>query len=223
VAYAIGNEEQGRTTLHGHIILWVLNYQNLQQQLFSSDAAIRERSKVELTKYLEKVLSSSFNLMEDEVKQAIHTVNDTCCSRDVGVEGVSMQTLREMRHIEFRKKHEGKVIICTECSNKWDTAQVVNGVIRNLYAKSREEDPTYWSNELTFPLHHEQMELIALRYQSDMRTISKEKVHTRRLLHLQYQTYLDTIIMFVLEALTLCTIVHYTHQSPIRKTKLIHM
>ncbi len=81
VAYAIGNEEQGRTTLHGHIILWVLNYQNLQQQLFSSDAAIRERSKVELTKYLEKVLSSSFNLMEDEVKQAIHTVNDTCCSR----------------------------------------------------------------------------------------------------------------------------------------------
>jgi hypothetical protein len=60
VAYAIGNEEQGRTTLHGHIILWVLNYQNLQQQLFSSDATIWERSKVELTKYLEKVLSSSF-------------------------------------------------------------------------------------------------------------------------------------------------------------------
>jgi len=192
VAYAIGNEEQGRTTLHGHIILWVLNYQNLQQQLFSSDAAIRERSKVELTKYLEKVLSSSFNLMEDEVKQAIHTVNDTCCSRDVGVEGVSMQTLREMRHIEFRKKHEGKVIICTECSNKWDTAQVVNGVIRNLYAKSREEDPTYWSNELTFPLHHEQMELIALRYQSDMRTISKEKVHTRRLLHLVALLFFNT-------------------------------
>jgi len=31
---------------------------------------------VELTKYLEKVLSSSFNLMEDEVKQAIHTENE---------------------------------------------------------------------------------------------------------------------------------------------------
>jgi hypothetical protein len=40
--------------------------------------------------------------MEDEVKQAIHNVNDTCLSRDVGVEGVSMQTLCEMRHIEFR-------------------------------------------------------------------------------------------------------------------------
>jgi hypothetical protein len=112
MAYAIGNEEQGRTTLHGHIILWVLNYQNLQQQLFSSDATIRERSKVELTKYLEKKLSSSFNLLEDEVKQAIHYVNDTCLTRDVAVEGVSMQTLREMRHIEFCKKHEGKVDIC---------------------------------------------------------------------------------------------------------------
>jgi hypothetical protein len=43
-ALATGVEEQGRTTLHGHIVTWVQNYHNLQQQLFSNNKEVREKA-----------------------------------------------------------------------------------------------------------------------------------------------------------------------------------
>ncbi len=61
-AFAVGVEEQGRTSLHGHIVLWITNYFILQQQLFSKDTNVRLGAIAELGKYLETILSGSFEI-----------------------------------------------------------------------------------------------------------------------------------------------------------------
>jgi hypothetical protein len=158
-AYAVGVEEQGRTSLHGHIILWILNYLNLQQNLFSTDANVRERSREEVIKYLDQVLSSTFDILQEEVINGVHGEGETCSTLDAStiIEGVSLQNLREMRHRELLKKHKGKVVSCNNCKKKWDTAEVVQGVLAKLFVMAREEYAEYWPDELAFPLCYEQM------------------------------------------------------------------
>ncbi|MFN9654790.1 MAG: AAA family ATPase, partial [Dolichospermum sp.] len=184
-AYAVGVEEQGRTSLHGHIILWILNFLNLQQNLFSTDANVREKSREEVIKYLDQVLSSTFDILQEEVINGVHDEGETCSTLDAStvMEGVSLQNLREMRHRELLKKHKGKVVSCNNCKKEWDTAEVVQGVLAKMFVMAREEYAEYWPDELEFPLCYEQMELLMLRFQFDMAQIPKEKEHSRRFLH----------------------------------------
>jgi hypothetical protein len=181
LAHATGVEEQGRTTLHGHIILWVLGYYLLQQQLFSNDQAIRNSAKGLLEKYLNKVLSSTFDITLDEVNRNIHG-DSGCKPSNDKIVGASLQHLREMRHIGLLKKHHGKVISCDECNKSWDTVDVINSVIKELFHLSVLEYSSFWPQGILYPFTHEQIELFALRYQHDMTHIPPDKVHTRRLI-----------------------------------------
>ncbi len=90
IAFAIGIEEQGQTSLHGHIILWVLNYHNLQQKFFSSDENVRKRCHEELIKYLDKVLCSTFHIQKHEVNIGVHDSNDSCLVNADSIERVSL-------------------------------------------------------------------------------------------------------------------------------------
>ena len=191
LAHCIGVEEQGRTSLHGHIVLWIKAYYDLQQQLFSNDENIRREAKKYLERYLDKVLSATFDILDSEVNRCLH-VNTECQPSDDKIMGVSLQSLREMRHIQLLKNHCGRIVTCDDCKRSWDTAEVVNSVIKELLFLSRVEYPTFWPEDITFPLSHEQVELLALRYQNDMIHIPAEKEHTRRLLELVVLLFFNT-------------------------------
>ena len=191
-ALATGVEEQGRTTLHGHIVAWVQNYHNLQQQLFSNNKEVREKAMENMKNFLDKVLCSSFNISEDEVMSSLH---EKCkCSSNVDqLAGVSFQQLRDMRHIELRKKYEGKILSCNICSKHWDTNEIVNSVAEKLFHWSKQEHPMFWPEGITFPLQHEQLELLALRTQYDMVNLNQAgKKFTCRLLQLIVALFFNT-------------------------------
>jgi hypothetical protein len=82
-AFAAGVEEQGRTSLHGHIELWIKNYCILQQQLFSKDADVRLATIAELGKYLETVLSGSFEITSEELLNNLHPAENQCSGRSL--------------------------------------------------------------------------------------------------------------------------------------------
>jgi len=106
--------------------------------------------------------------------------------------GVPLQSLREMRHIQLLKKHCGKVIRCNNCNKNWDTQDTVNSVLNELFELSKIEYPSFWPQHLNFPLSHEEMELLALRFQIDMIQIPHGKEHTRRLLQLIVLLFFNT-------------------------------
>lgn len=191
VAVAPTIEEQGRTTLHGHLTLWVLNYHVLQQQLFSNDPQIRQNAVNNLHEYFKKVMCSSFEVSEEEVHQGVVETHKTQNCRGIP-EPVPLQKLREMRHREHLKEHKGKVVVCNDCEQSWDTVEVIYGVVKNLFHLSREEVPGLWSDGICFPLKYEQLENLALRYQYDVIQIPESAKATRRLLLLLVTLFFNT-------------------------------
>ena len=186
LCHSIGVEEQGRTTLHGHIILWVSLFSVLQQQLFSSDVNVRNRAITQIQNYMSQVLSSSFEVTETEVNQSLHL----CRSEELC--GTPLQNLREMRHRQLLKKHTGKIIICNKCEKQWETVEIINSIIGLLLDRTRQECPTYWTENLVLPLGSELMELLALRYQYDITDIPIEADTLRRILHLVVLMFFNT-------------------------------
>ena len=195
LASSTGVEEQGRTTLHGHIILWVFNHHLIQQLLFSADSAIRNKAINEIQEYMRKVLSSEFYIKEEEFKSNLHSESDVDNVGEVcggEVTGVSLQQLREMRHRQYLKSHQGKVVTCNKCEKSWNTEDVVNSAIKYLFEESKKECPTFWPEHVTFPLQHEFIELLAFRYQYDMAHIPIEAKSLRRLLQLIVLLFFNT-------------------------------
>jgi hypothetical protein len=85
-------------------------------------------AKQKLERYLDNVLSATFNICTSEVNRCVHS-NSVCQPPDHKIVGVPLQSLREMRHIELLKKHCGRVVTCEECKMSWDTAEIVNSVV----------------------------------------------------------------------------------------------
>ncbi|MFO0537375.1 MAG: hypothetical protein ACK524_22080 [Planctomyces sp.] len=139
-AYAAGVEEQGRTSLHAHIILWILHFYLLQMKLFSRDVETRKSALTSMKSYLKAVLSSKFifdDEVEDNLTNLLH-VNFTNVEEDCksGMSSAALQHLREMRHIQYRKLHQGKILHCSGCKRSWSTTEIINTVIEHLFHKS---------------------------------------------------------------------------------------
>ena len=153
-------------------------YQILQQQIFSDNEVVRERAIAELQRYMTLVLSSLFDINENEIHanlhQKINTEDGGTCEGQLI--GVPLQHLREMRHRELLKKHRGKMLTCNKCHEMWDSTDVINGAIEHMFELSKHEVPTFWPENVTFPLQQEMMELLALRFPFDMMDIPVEAV-----------------------------------------------
>jgi hypothetical protein len=97
-----------------------------------------------------------------------------------------------MRHREYLKNHCGQIIQCPNCNKKWDTNQVVNCVVNKIFEHIKNDYPTYWPENLTFPLRYEQTELLALRYQYDMLEFSNEDMEMKMLYKLMSLLFFNT-------------------------------
>jgi len=194
LAYAIGVEEQGRTSLHAHIILWIHNYHLLQMKLFSKDCEEREFAKDAIKAYLKEVLSSKFTFSdEDNISQYLHEFQQNSDQKCRGqIHQVPLQHLREMRHIQLRKIHQGKIIYCNGCQKTWSTTEIINSVIQHLFQKSLDEFPDFWPSTISLPLKDEEIELIALRYQYDIQDVPESATNLRQLLQLVVMIFFNT-------------------------------
>jgi hypothetical protein len=134
-------------------------------------------------------MSRTFEITPDEVVDSLHGNTVQCCSSPSrGIQNVSLQSLREMRHREYLKKHCGQVVQCSNCEKKWDTNQVVNSVLQKLYLDCKDNFSTY----LQFPLTYEHTELMALRYQFDMKAYTNDDVSVKRLYKLLVLLFFNT-------------------------------
>jgi hypothetical protein len=105
---------------------------------------------------------------------------------------VPLQHLREMRHIQLRKIHQGKIIYCNGCQKTWSTTEIINSVIQHLFQKSLDEFPDFWPSTISLPLKDEEIELIALRYQYDIQDVPESATNLRQLLLLVVMIFFNT-------------------------------
>ena len=54
-AFGLPIEEQGRKTLHAHILIWIKDFSNVREHLFSNDESMRDEAKKEMLNYVKKL------------------------------------------------------------------------------------------------------------------------------------------------------------------------
>jgi len=148
-----------------------------------------------MKKYLKKVLSSHFDVGEFNIQDHFQHKSSDVDNIDVCtgvVNGVLPQSLREMRHRQQLKQNKGVILKCSQCPKVWDTESTLNGVINYLLPLTKNECPHFWPDDLTLPLKHEQIEVLALRFRYDMNSIPESAENLRRLLKLIVLLFFNT-------------------------------
>jgi hypothetical protein len=113
-AFARGNEEQGRGTLHGHCLFWLRGFDKVRDSLFEQDPDKRQRSREEMEKFVDKHFCSNYEYSSD-----LEVTHNQChkIGKIVDVfEEVDDQNLRDCRSESLRLECQGKIqcMFCKE-------------------------------------------------------------------------------------------------------------
>ena len=102
-------EEQGRKSLHAHMLLWVEGYDKVMQRIFFGKKKEQEDGRGTLSRYQDNVATTKLFPVS---RQAILKVTDHDCTvrqksmRDVPVV-IGLQGLRNLRHTMGYKESRG--------------------------------------------------------------------------------------------------------------------
>jgi len=142
LGWTLATEEQGRKTLHGHMLLFVKNWKDVLKTLQTrqkDDREFQQTSKSALDFYRSICSASLFNdfASVDGVlnKQSVFHHE---CSRErrrpkamrYTCEPVADQILREMRHKQLCHEHGGHIATCLKCKHRFTINDVVSTAIK---------------------------------------------------------------------------------------------
>lgn len=125
IAFGLPIEEQGRKTLHAHILIWIKDFSCVREHLFSNNESIRDEAKKEMLNYVDKVMCSSYGGLN------ISIGNNEIKPADNILKSVSNQKLRNMRHQELCLEEMGKVALCNSNGLEMSTSCIVNNAIEH--------------------------------------------------------------------------------------------
>ena len=73
----LATEEQGKGTLHGHMLIWIKSLSDLRQHLFNDNGEINEEIINEIIKYFEPIKTTSFDYKEEKKVPLIKDIADS--------------------------------------------------------------------------------------------------------------------------------------------------
>jgi AAA domain/Helitron helicase-like domain at N-terminus len=131
-ALCLALEEQGRKSLHGHMLLWIKHFSTLRKLMFfARREEERNKAKDTVLHFHDRICTTK--LFDTETPAANYSLKksfDHECSvkivsnRELPVV-VSNQSLRNLRHIHGYKHEEGIFAYCPHCTQKWTYEQMV--------------------------------------------------------------------------------------------------
>ena len=107
-AFALAVEEQGRKTLHAHILVYTTEWNDLLCQLHSTSHRIREEAERKVRDFVDSVMSTQLIPGDRGVQNCPH-----CPS--IPLEFVSEQKMRHLRHKVGCRKEWGVIATCPSC------------------------------------------------------------------------------------------------------------
>ena len=122
-AYAVAVEEQGRKTLHAHILVFVKHWNDLLRDMHATGARRRQKAKTDLCEYVDDLLSTS--LYPDGKPPSKNTAKCPNC-KSAKLEYPDDQTLRDLRHKEGAQVHGGAFVTCSSCAECYCAEELVH-------------------------------------------------------------------------------------------------
>ena len=196
IAWGDAAEEQGRKSLHSHMMLYIKDFDRLMTLLWSEDEEIRFRARKQILDYFEKIMGSSYDFIPQsyphktqETPQAIDSTapnsvfnNEVISNCNGLLVEYPKQNYRDMRHKKNCRVFKGAVARCVECHKVFTTKDLVWNAIECWYNAAKVEFPDYFAEDVTFPLSNEQIHIIALRFCYDMDILHSENSAMKRII-----------------------------------------
>jgi hypothetical protein len=128
-------EEQGRKTLHTHILMYIRGYGEVQNAFFfPKNAEDRDWAEDLMSIYTEHCGSTQFFPTEKrEIRKAFNHQCSVPQKRRHAPHVISDQGLRDLRNREGYKHREGKIALCRHCPKTWTYEQLVSDCLVNLH------------------------------------------------------------------------------------------
>ena len=147
LAWCLATEEQGRKSLHGHILLFIKDWNKVLNILHRRNA-VKEETGLSFTDAKRKATrfyknAASANLFSDFVAPTglMHErpvfFHDKCAGQRnpsgmrFSVEPVPDQSLREMRHKRLCHEHNGCIANCLRCERKFTVQDIVESALNH--------------------------------------------------------------------------------------------
>lgn len=165
------DEEQGRTTLHAHFLVWLKGFDRIREKLFHQDEEIRDRARDMLRQFVDRHFCSDYGY--DGKLPVIHEECQQCLPfSDIFRETENLQEIRDGRNKNLASSVEGKIIRCNCCESKVSTVDVFNDVLR-AYKKVSDESSNIGGADdidecVTFPPDKYRQDIMTYRYPLDL-------------------------------------------------------
>ena len=165
-AFAPGDEEQSRGTLHSHWQIFIEELTNeVRSALFDRNEAVRTKAQQKIIDHIDKVMNSSYG---GDIS-VVHKCNQSD-GKARPVEEIfqqcSLQTLRDARHKNLCNDVRGKILECKDCKELFTTTEIVNLALERW----RDSGPKHIQSRLEsiFPISGERLDIAAYTYSYHM-------------------------------------------------------
>ena len=133
-AFTLSTEEQGRTTLHMHSLIWVKEVQETRNMLFSTDRVQKREAEKKMCDSIDRVGSSQlFDTKKFNHTKDIAKAFPPDCTVPERVRRapavVPDQQLRNLRHKEGQKNEGGMFAFCPHCAKFWTNTEFVGSYL----------------------------------------------------------------------------------------------
>ncbi|MGL5936717.1 MAG: hypothetical protein ACRCZI_13975, partial [Cetobacterium sp.] len=133
-AFGLATEEQGRKTLHAHILVFVKGWNRILRDLQSNTPRVKKRAGREVIQFTDSVLSTALTPGSPEKLSCF-----SCGARNA-LQYVSQQQMRDLRHQLGCRVQQGILAQCQECKTSFQADEL---------ALKRCLPPQLW----TLPIH----------------------------------------------------------------------
>ena len=135
-------EEQGRTSLHTHIQVWIVGVNDSREKLHSNNRNEKREAERDISKMVDKVASTKLFFPKSDFKGPNFKrskVNKAFPHQCTVVKGrkrknpvvVDEQQLRNLRHRSGKDSKRGMFAYCPHCTKFWTNAEFVESYLIN--------------------------------------------------------------------------------------------
>ena len=139
IAIVRADEEQGRGTLHAHILVWIKNFAQISSKLFHPDEEMRNNARECLREFVDNNFTSDYGY-DDSVQVTCKECGFSGSISDVLCES-SLQDLRDGRNKHLCCELKGEILECKQCSHRLSTVEL-NDIVEQFYREQYSSPPS---------------------------------------------------------------------------------
>jgi Helitron helicase-like domain at N-terminus/PIF1-like helicase len=136
-AVTMSIEEQGRRTLHAHILLWVSNLNKVRTDLFSNDRFVVRTAKDIIISKIDDLCSTKFVFNGEQIRQPKESLNASFPHVCIEVSENSnphpiAAADQQIRNLRCKRPHSDVAYHCqNNCCTEWSSKQFVTSYLQN--------------------------------------------------------------------------------------------